>query len=68
LYYYYSKKKARENYVTSGHVTDVTSGYGSLPVMTSIPVAQNSSSSSSSDDEESYYILKTNNRFFWVVF
>jgi hypothetical protein len=33
LYYYSSKKKARENYVTSsydvtsGHVTDVTSGH-----------------------------------------
>jgi hypothetical protein len=27
LYYYSGKKKARENDVTSGHVTDVTSGH-----------------------------------------
>jgi hypothetical protein len=34
------RKKRGENYVTSGHVTDVTSGYGSLPVtrLTSLPV------------------------------
>ena len=40
LYYYYSKEKARGTYVTSGHVTDVTSGYGSLPdtILTSLLV------------------------------
>ena len=27
MYYYSSKKKAPENNVTSGHVTDVTSGH-----------------------------------------
>ena len=27
IQFYYSKKKTRENYVTSGHVTDVTSGH-----------------------------------------
>jgi hypothetical protein len=27
LYYYSGKKKARENDVTSGHMTDVTSGH-----------------------------------------
>ena len=27
MYYYYSKEKVRESEVTSGHVSDVTSGH-----------------------------------------
>jgi hypothetical protein len=64
-------KKARENYVTTGHVTDVTSDYGvtsghvtdvtSSYVATSITTEQQHPQYSQSNDEESYYILKTNN-------
>ena len=64
-------KKAREHYVTSGHVTDVTSGYedtsGRVTDVTSgydatsISTEQQQQQYSQSNNEESYYILKTNN-------
>ena len=62
------RKKRRENHVTSGHVTDVTSGYGSLPVtrltslpvMTSLPVTQSSSSST-------HRVMMKNPIIFWKL-
>ena len=54
MYYYYSKEKARESEVTSGHVSDVTSGH--LP-----------SNDVISGDATSGYILKTNNPFLFVL-
>jgi hypothetical protein len=64
LYYYYNKKKSRENYVTSGHMTDITSGYD---VNSGYDVTSGSTEQQS-NDEESYYILKTNNPFFCFSF
>jgi hypothetical protein len=46
--------------VTSGHVTDVTSGYD----VTSSSTEQQQQQYSQSNDEEPYYIFKTNNPFF----
>jgi hypothetical protein len=54
MYYYYSKEKARESDVTSGHVPDVTSGH--LP-----------SNDVISDDATSGYIWKASNPFLFVL-